>query len=299
MRSERVGAIEEHRRAWIGCFVAFVLCFSGAAFGAETSTVEGDGGVQVSLRLERPEGNSINDPMSFQLVVDNSTADRFTVEKITVTPPTAMRRVRGSGRQLQEPVGLDVYGSNQTYSLRPGSRNEYEIQLDGVRAKWTDAVSFFFLPGEYQLRYEVTLKDSGDNLLTIPGQARVELTPPLNAVLRGGVLGALLLTVFLGVYRLQHWLRRGDFSGLLRLGLVSSARLTLRFVVGSVVAFIVILLLNRSTDLPIPITVEVKDYMGGLVIGLFSHQLGDIVYEKLYASKLAPSPSEAAGAARG
>jgi hypothetical protein len=51
-------------------------------------------------------------------------------------------------------------------------------------------------------------------------------------------------------------------------------------VVGSIVATITILLLQRLSDVGLPITLDVKDWIGGLIVGLFSSQLGDTLYDR-------------------
>lgn len=241
-------------------------------------------GISVSVEPEVSEGYAITDPMTFHVAIENSTQDRFEVERILLTPPTAMRRIRATGGSLSDPLKLNVRAHKEVGELNLPSetRNDYTLHLDAALSGLMDPVTLFFLPGEYSLRYEVTFQDTEEQTFSIAGHEIIELTPPFHSVLRGGVLGALLLTVFLGSYRLQHWLKVGDFpDNALRLGLLSGAKLVLQFVVGSVVSFIVILLLNRSTDLPMPITVEVKDYMGGLLVGLFSYQLGDVIYKRL------------------
>ena len=155
----------------------------------------------------------------------------------------------------------------------------------------TDVDTLFFLPGEYPMTCAVEYRPVQGEVDVLSVENRIRLEPPMSAILRGGVLGSLLLTVFLGVYRLQGWLRQGQLrANAVLLGLGSVATLVLQFVMGSIVACIVILLLKRSSGLSFPITVDVKDYMGGIVVGLFSYQLGDFLYRKLLQKETPTAP---------
>jgi hypothetical protein len=127
----------------------------------------------------------------------------------------------------------------------------------------------------------------------------IEIIPPLSSIVRGGLLGALLLAGFLTVYAAfqnndaqrpdpaswRDWiadlLRTWGWEGFKALGALA---------LGSIVATITILLLQRISDVGLPITLEVKDWIGGLIIGLFSLQLAT----SLYARFLPAPPSDSA-----
>ncbi|HLG55269.1 MAG TPA: hypothetical protein VI485_08050 [Vicinamibacterales bacterium] len=118
----------------------------------------------------------------------------------------------------------------------------------------------------------------GDAVVGRRGVARsevaVELTPPLNSIVRGGILGAALLALFVSMYRgsrmhspppednagwaerADKWVRTWTWEALGGIRIL---------IVGSIVATITILLLQRLSDVGLPITLDVKDWIGGLV----------------------------------
>jgi multisubunit Na+/H+ antiporter MnhB subunit len=91
----------------------------------------------------------------------------------------------------------------------------------------------------------------------------------------GGVLGSLLLALFLGTYR---YLRRKGERKLWQ----EVREAFILFLAGSICAIIAILLLYRFKELPLPINVNVNDFYGAIVIGLFTYKLGDWLFEQFF-----------------
>lgn len=111
--------------------------------------------------------------------------------------------------------------------------------------------------------------------------AEITLAPPLSAVVRGGILGALFLAIFVPAYRKLHAVKTGRAE---RTEKPLAQALTF-FLAGSVVSTITILLLQRLGNLDLPIMITVKDYLGGMVIGLFSYKIGDALYGYLFSNE--------------
>jgi hypothetical protein len=91
------------------------------------------------------------------------------------------------------------------------------------------------------------------------------LEASIFSLIIGGVCGALLLSGFRVVGR---WRREDDFTA--RSGIKEGFLLWLA---GSLTAMIVVLVIQRIEDFPLPVNIAVNDFYGGLVIGLLSYHL--------------------------
>jgi hypothetical protein len=160
-------------------------------------------------------------------------------------------------------------------------------------AQLLDASTFFFLPGKYRIQavieYSPAPVEKTPSGTVSPHRrflrqtAEVELKPPLMALLRGSWLGCLLAALFLTI----RW--SGQHSALPAEGRrrwFQSAWPVVRFgfrvlVTGLVSATIIVLLLQRLSDIGLPLTVEVNDWVGGVIVGLVAYASTEALYRWL------------------
>lgn len=214
---------------------------------------------------------AITSAMDVDVVVTNLTQRSVDITSVEVILPPALVALRP---RLNEKL------VDQSYELSPGSQRIHPLRIGSVSLSLYEVLfnvhTLLFIPGEYTMRVQVEFKNSNPNAVRQMGYATqaVPLAAPLSSLLRGGVLGALLLAIFVPAYRRLKEQSRG-FAAL-------STQFVVFLVSGSVVAVTAILLLQRLGGLNLPITIEVKDYLGGIVVGLFSYKIGDVLYAQFF-----------------
>ena len=103
----------------------------------------------------------------------------------------------------------------------------------------------------------------------------------MNAVLRGGVIGALLLSLFVPAYRVLYKREKSTHKNNGTLRDVFAQFITF-LISGSVVSITAILLIHRMGSANLPISFTVNDYLGGVIVGLFSYVIGDTLYKQFF-----------------
>ena len=209
----------------------------------------------------------------------NLTNKAFDVSDVKILPPESILALR---------PGILERSKIQKHMVSEGSERIYRFNIPSVHMPFFKAISnaetLLFSPGMYNIRAEVIFFESGKELTSqsIYATYDLEFEPPLSAVLRGGVLGALLLALFVPAYRVLNPKSGTDIS----IKKIILQSLTF-FLAGSVVSITAILLLHRVGDLELPITLAVNDYLGGVVIGLFSYSIGNTLYRQFFGEKSA------------
>ena len=156
-----------------------------------------------------------------------------------------------------------------------------------------DISTLLFLPAKYRVQAIVEYSPiMSDSLAPEAGkphrrflrqQAEVDLKPPLLTLLRGSWLGCLLAALFITIRWTagrsapetdggRRWLR--EMVPVLRFG--SRVLLT-----GLVASTIIVLMLQRLSDIGLPLTIEVNDWVGGVIVGLIAFASTDALYRKL------------------
>ncbi|WP_185152836.1 hypothetical protein, partial [Fulvivirga aurantia] len=108
------------------------------------------------------------------------------------------------------------------------------------------------------------------------GEESVYFEPPLWSILAGGVIGSFLLSLFIAILQIKkHSYFKVDRKENIQFTLSLLWAGIVNFIFGIIVSSAVILLLQRTSDFNLPITLSVEDYLGGIVIGLFSSKLGE------------------------
>lgn len=267
------------------------LLLSGALVETREAptTAAQDSVASLSVYLEALQtSESMTAPFSVMVLIENRTDKEFVIDSVTLELPTALTAVRK----------YSTKASCLLNSIKPYAtvRCMKEIEEVGFRfpSSLLEPHVLFFLPGDYQLRAWVWYRESVPEKPTELEFAStvIRLKPPMSSLLGGGLIGAFLLGLFVAGYQWRAaWLNpEGGGSSLRIIRDVGIHGVTL-FGFGSIVAIVVILLLQRLGDLNLPISIEVTDYLGGIVVGLFSMKLGDYLFSRFLGDGTEHTPS--------
>lgn len=220
---------------------------------------------------------SVASSLDIDVILTNLTGSHFDVRGVTVELPEALRELHA------DTLPRDIAGGVRTIS--PGSEILYRLRIPSAKQSilegFFETRTLLFTPGEYVVSAEVEYVEPPDaSPQSMYTTYQLSLKPPLSAVLRGGVLGALLLAIFVPAYRVLHG--RTAEATRARSALQQAATF---LVAGSVVSIIAILLLQRVGGLELPVNVAVNDYLGGVIIGLFSYKIGDVLFQQFFVQK--------------
>jgi len=265
MRSEMI--ILKHKFIKIFIWMLF-LCNYLSAQDMERTALRDRPSLSIIVHQIQP---SVSSSFDIDIVFTNVTNKAFDVADVKILLPESIEAIRAN---LGNWKNFEV----ETHEVRPGSERIYRMHIPGVNSSVFDLESLFFVPGNYVIRSEIIFKESGKEISqSMYSTYEIELEPPLSAVLRGGVIGALLLAVFVPAYRILH--KRKDEKIKIR-DLLGQA--VTFFLSGSVVSITAILLLQRLGNLALPISITVNDFLGGIVVGLFSYSIGNALYKQFF-----------------
>lgn len=139
-------------------------------------------------------------------------------------------------------------------------------------------------PAEFIVALEYLLEG---NRTVYRAQAEVTAgigTTPLYVFL-GGAVGAVLLVLFIWSNKVLEHAKAGTLGNVLTMFWTLSVKWAFLFVAyaisGMVVALILWILANGLTAFQLPIAFQLRDFSGGLIVGLFSGMLAKTIMEKL------------------
>jgi hypothetical protein len=224
---------------------------------------------------------SIAAPIDGEIILTNLTNKAYDIQSVTVHLPEGLFAIR---------PGFSKSVGGQLHEIGGKDERIYSFGIPRVTMSFWGSIfsseTLLFVPGRYRLRAEIVLKESGNDkgIRSLYASTEVTLEPPLSAALRGGIVGALLLALFVPAYRTLHVPGKGEGNTQ-----GSLANLVGQFFIysisGSVVAVTTILFIYRMGSANLPISISVNDYLGGIIIGLFSYVFGDALYKKFFGIK--------------
>jgi hypothetical protein len=188
-------------------------------------------------------------------------------------------------RRSQPKIAVMDFALQGEVQLNPGTQRVFAFQVSDYSAPFlpTNVRLLAFAPGDYQLQvvvtYRIPLGADTDSAQLVP----ISLEPPLSSLFWGGPLGAVLLAAFVATYR---W-RQGERGPGKILSEAAGTALA-----GAVCSAVALLLLYRLEGLELPIKISIRDFFGGIVVGLFSYKLGEIVYRQLWGETVATAAKE-------
>jgi hypothetical protein len=230
----------------------------------------------LSIHIYQAE-TSITAALDIDVVLTNLLSKEFEIDSVVVFLPERMKAIRPT---------LNAKLIGRVEPLPPGSQRTYRLSVPSVEIPWQkyfyETETLLLAPGDYAVKGLVEYHVSGETgRHSMEQTATITLAPPLSAVVRGGILGALFLAIFVPAYRKLRAAKTGQPTRTEK----PVAHAITFFLAGSVVSTITILLLQRLGSLDLPIMITVKDYLGGMVIGLFSYKIGDALYGQLFSKE--------------
>lgn len=231
--------------------------------------------LQLSIYQTSP---SINAPIDCEIVLVNLTNKAYDIKSVKLFLPQSLAAIRPDFKEII---------TNELHAIGGEDERIYSFGIPRVDMpiveSLLDSETLFFVPGTYRLRAEVVLKESGNEkgVRSLYANAEVTLEPPLNAVLRGGVIGALLLALFVPAYRILYKRHTAGAQGMTAFRF-AFGQFIVYFLSGSVVSITAILLIHRIGSANLPISITVNDYLGGIIVGLFSYVIGNALYNQFF-----------------
>ncbi len=224
---------------------------------------------------------SINAPLDSEIVLINLTNKAYDIKSVKLFLPQSLSAIRPDFNEIITDELHAIGGEDE----RIYSFGIPRVDMPIVESLF-DSETLFFVPGKYRLRAEVVLKESGTEkgIRNLYATTELTLEPPLSAVLRGGVIGALLLALFVPAYRILYKRQHDDNQGAGALRF-AFGQFVVYFLSGSVVSITAILLIHRIGSANLPISITVNDYLGGIIVGLFSYVIGNALYNQFFEKK--------------
>ena len=180
-------------------------------------------------------------------------------------------------------------------SPRPGIPFVVTCELESLENGWNQWFdpSVLIDSGRQRFEVEISLRDGPGAITTYHEIGTVEFVSPKAAVVLGGFIGALILSFLTFVARptssapvLTSWREFGE--RLWKASPQSTASLGFaawdivrRALLGGVTAMVLIILAKSSEGFEAPISVQIQDFWGGLLVGLVSVNLAKLVLKKL------------------
>jgi hypothetical protein len=180
-------------------------------------------------------------------------------------------------------------------SPRPGIPFVATCELESLENGWNQWFDPAVLidSGRQRFEVEISLQDGPGAITTYHEIGTVEFVSPKAAVVLGGFIGALILSFLTFVARptgsapvLTSWREFGD--RLWKASPQNTASLGFaawdiirRALLGGVTATVLIILAKSSEGFEAPISLQIQDFWGGLLVGLVSVNLANWVLKKL------------------
>lgn len=222
--------------------------------------------------------SSINSPMDGELILTNLTNKTYDIQSVKIFLPQSILSIRPDFNEII---------TNELHAVGGKDERIYTFGIPRVTMPLAtallDSETLLFVPGTYRLRAEVVLKQSGNDKgkRSLYAITEINLEPPLNSVLRGGVIGALLLSLFVPAYR-NLYKRKNRTLKTTETLKDSFYQFIIYLISGSVVSITAILLIHRIGSANLPISITVNDYLGGIIVGLFSYVIGNALYNQFF-----------------
>ena len=139
----------------------------------------------------------------------------------------------------------------------------------------------FFEPADYRFTASAQIGEKipfSENFELYSTATDLELSASRGALVAGGALGSLLWVLFMGASRLRDVLRAKTVAQIgWQRPIRFAAGLVAQAAVGTIVAVIAVMLLDRTSALALPVRVEVRDWLGGVLVGLSAIKLEEVL----------------------
>lgn len=262
------------------------LAMDAATDMAQATQVVQQGGLELGATFEKPM--VLGEPIVVLLSIRNVGTSTMTLQNLKL-----------------EPIGLlsNVYTKSCMVSLSDQTiRSQESVNRTCLLpAGPVPAEVFLYSQNRYRALANVKVASRQDPL---PMVLNLRLAMPELAVIFGAFVGTMLLVLFSTSFSFLQTLPQApvDLSTLKKQTLTYLARLPIRVVLsavemvlravqGGVVAIILIVLSRSTIEIGAPIAVNVDDFWGGLLVGIFSVPLASWLATKMELSNNHPSVS--------
>lgn len=268
--------------AIVGC-VVLASTMRLAAQGSEQSNSQALQALQARPRVTLSvAGGSriVTGPLDIYVELVNLSENDLSIHQIDLELPGEVEAARGmkveQSLKFSEPM------------MQPGHQRLVHFRLPAEGANpWrmlTNPQLLAFAPGDYRYRVVVMFKVPPSKETAVSESGTLTMAPPLASLLWGGVLGSILLAMFVGAYRATRKPRSRRRRQFVETVLLAAA--------GAICAVIALILLRRLQGVELPVNITIADFYGGVVIGLFSFKIGDWLYSQLLALNESPDGSD-------
>ncbi|HXH39380.1 MAG TPA: hypothetical protein VNN08_12195 [Thermoanaerobaculia bacterium] len=205
--------------------------------------------------------------------------DSDLIYKLVIRVPAELER---DPSQVKIPSSFTDFGDEKTM--------EIPIVIPQAKSARWSLSTLFFTSKKMEVPVQITYAIRADPVRTTE-PIEIPVTPrgPLPGVILGGILGVIAMLLFSFTYRLG---KTGSAAVLNRDYLTT---VSVRFALGVCVStfVIVILRLAPATFEKLPVTADVKDWVGGFVVGFFFQQLAQYLAKKLEPDDVPAAPAPA------
>lgn len=234
-----------------------------------------------TLSIDADKTAVFGQPLQFILVIHNKSPEggsAITPTKIQVVP---IGRLASAYDVQDVSVGATSIAPGQTLQLR-------KVLTPTASESWQ---RYFHTTQAYEVMVDASWADNSQGAVRQP----VSMISSPAAVICGGVLGALLLTLFTHLYPLLRSQPKNmeETTAALLWSMFASSTM------GAILAMLIIAITRATSSIALPVAIKVDDFVGGLMVGVFSHVLVPWLAEKLNIpgsqGASAPAPAAAHG----
>jgi hypothetical protein len=254
--------------------------------------IENEGYVNVDIISKNLKEWSVSDYLHLDIKVkltDKAKAEemQFTTTEINLILPYEDKQFFGpppnNGDPLQpkpeqnipnlnKETPFYIYSLNISSDWRPNDRKSLVIQQK---------------PSQIVAQVNLSRISDGFPFTAISEPLNIEVRPAWYSLYYGGVIGALLLNILWLTFGLQNNSLVSNYTWKKSVGLLATF-VTRTF--NSIFVTIAVILLSSVGEYTPFIGFQIKDFLGGMGIGLFSYPLGMWVYKRLLSDQLFKNP---------
>lgn len=229
--------------------------------------------------------------------------DAIQLEQVRIHPKGTLAAIYRSTETIpkdlleegESPIAQGAICKFSDQSPRPGIPFVATCELESLENGWNQWFDPTVLidSGRQRFEVEIALRDGPGAITTYHEIGTIEFVSPKAAVVLGGFIGALILSFLTFVARptgsaptLTSWkefwgrLWKASPQNTASLGF-AAWDIVRRALLGGVTAMVLIILAKSSEGFEAPISLQIQDFWGGLLVGLVSVNLANWVLKKL------------------
>ena len=166
----------------------------------------------------------------------------------------------------------------KTSTSEKKTRCELKFKFTGV-SRWDGLRNWSRItlnPGVQTLNFQANeTEPTGNTVEHIDEQLDFDVRAPELAVVLGGALGALMLALLRMIYRLRPGTQRIDWPREIKEAIIAVCG-------GAVIAWSLTFVGGLISDAKLGVQISATSFKGGVIIGLLSYKIGDLLAQKLW-----------------